>query len=330
MPIDFHTHFVAPELVDFLAREGDRYATEVISSGDERWFVMKGTTRRPITPRLCDPETRVRAMDGQGVRIQVLSCPPFMVYPEAAPDDALTIAGMVNDTLAAAVGQRPDRFVGLASVPLQAPEQAARELERAHRFGLRGVQIGTSVAGRELDEPELEPFWAAAAELDMAVALHPFDAAPPGPLGRYYLGNLVGSPTETGLAAALLIYGGVLERWRVRVVLYHAGGALPSLLGRLDHGYKVRPECRAAIPRAPSSYLDQLWIDTIAHDRATLGELVRRFGPDRLVLGSDFPFDMGLEQPVATVRELDLPPEATERILTDNARSLLGIAAPPA
>lgn len=330
MPIDVHTHFAAPELVDFLAREGGRYATRVADEGGQRWFVIKETARRPINARLCDLPTRLREMDARSVRVQALSCPPFMIYPEAGPAEALAVAQMVNDTVAASVARRPDRFVGLASVPLQAPEEAARELERAHaRLGLRGAQIGTSVLGRALDEPELEPFWAAASELGMPVALHPFDAAPAGPLGRYYLGNVLGNPTETALAAALLIFGGVLERFpNLRVVLYHAGGALPAVLGRLDHGWRVRPECRAAIPRPPGSYAGQLWFDIIAHDRATLAHLVDRFGPERVVLGSDFPFDMGLEQPVAAVRELGLAPDAMERILSGNARALLDMDGP--
>lgn len=327
MPIDVHTHYVAPELVEFLDREGGRYATRVVADADgRRWFSIKEAARRPITPRLTDLDTRVGVMDAQGVRVQVLSCPPFMLYPDVGADEALTIARLANDAMAAAVTRRPDRFAALATVPLQTPDRAAAELERAVSLGLRGAQIGTSVGSRDLDDPELEPFWAATSALGVPIALHPFDAAPVGPLGRYYLGNLVGNPTETALAASLLIFGGVLERFSgLRVVLYHAGGALGSVLGRLDHGWTVRPECRAAIPRAPSSYLGQLTIDTIAHDRATLADLVRRFGPERVVLGSDFPFDMGDERPVAAVRELDLPPDAADRILSANARSLLGL-----
>ena len=156
------------------------------------------------------------------------------------------------------------------------------------------------------------------------MALHPFDAAPSGPLGRYYLGNLLGNPTDTALVAALLIFGGVLERHpKLRVVLYHAGGALPSILGRLEHGYRVRPECRSAIPRPPSDYLDRFFFDTIAHHGEILAEVVRRFGADQVLLGSDFPFDMGLEQPVEAVRALGLPPDATDRILSGNARQIL-------
>ena len=258
------------------------------------------------------------------MRVQVLSCPPFMLYPGAEPAAALAVAQAINDTIAAAAEQRPDRFAGLASVPLQAPELAARELERAAGLGFRGVQIGTSVAGDGLDERRFEPFWAAASELDMAVALHPFDAAPSGPLGRYYLGNLLGNPTDTALAAALLIFGGVLERHPgLRVVLYHAGGALPAILGRLEHGYRVRPECRSVIPLPPSHYLEHFFFDTIAQDGATLAEVVRRFGAERVLLGSDFPFDMGLEQPVEPVRALGLPSDATDRILSGNARQVL-------
>ena len=327
--IDLHTHFVAPDLLDFLRREGASYDTRVVE--DERgepWFVIKESARRPAGPRVTAPARRLRDMDRQGVQVHVLSCPPFLLYPEVEPAAGLAIAQLANDTLADTVKAQPARFAGFATVPLQAPDLAARELERAVRsLGLRGVQIGTQPgAGCDLDDAAVLPFWEAAASLSVPVALHPFDAAPGGPLARYYLGNLVGNPVATAVAAALLIYGGVLERFpSLRVVLYHAGGAFPSVLGRLDRGYQVRPECRAAIPRPPSSYVDQLAFDTIAHDAATLAQVVARFGAERVLLGSDYPFDMGLDDPVASVRSLELPAAAMERILTRNAEALLGV-----
>ena len=177
------------------------------------------------------------------------------MYPEVSAARGLAIAQVNNDALAASCAQYPARFLPLASVPLQDPPAAARELERAAQLGLRGVEIPPHVQGQGLDEPPFAVFWDAAEALGMVVCIHPFEAAPQGMLARYNLGNLVGNLYDTGLAAALLIYGGVLERHpALRVVLYHDGGALPSLLGRLDMGYRMSPECRTAIPRPPWSW----------------------------------------------------------------------------
>src|SRR5262249_1432748 len=154
--------------------------------------------------------------------------------------------------------------------------------ERVAKLGLRGVEIPPKVGERQLDEPEFEVFWAAAEALRMVVCIHPFEAAPSGALSRYFLGNLVGNLYDTGLSAAVLIYGGVLERHPdLKVVLYHAGGAIHSLVGRLDMGYRLVPECRQAIPRPPSTYLSQFHFDIIAHNRALLGHLVKSCGAAR-------------------------------------------------
>jgi aminocarboxymuconate-semialdehyde decarboxylase len=184
------------------------------------------------------------------------------------------------------------------------------------------------VQGQGLDEPQFEVFWEAAEAFHMVVCIHPFEAAPQGMLARYGLGNLVGNLYDTGLAAALLIYGGVLERHpALRVVLYHAGGALPSLLGRLDMGYRNNPECRAAVPRPPSTYVDQFAFDTIAFRQDMLRYLVNTYGAEHLVVGSDYPLPAGLAHPVAEVKALGLEPEAESAVLGGNASRLLRLTA---
>jgi len=183
------------------------------------------------------------------------------------------------------------------------------------------------VQGQGLDEPQFEVFWEAAEALGMVVCLHPFEAVPTGMLARYGLGNLAGNLYDTGLAAALLIYGGVLERHpALRVVLYHAGGALPSLIGRLDMGYTVLPECRSAIPRPPSTYLNQFSFDTIACNCHMLRYLADTYGAERLVIGSDYPLLAGVSHPVAEVKALGLTPEAEQAILGGNASRLLRLS----
>ena len=322
--IDMHNHLVAPEVVTFLEREGARFNTRIVERNGQRFFVIQETARRPLHARISQVEARLSDMDAEGVDIQALSCVPFVMYPEVSAELGSAIARINNDGLAAACARHPDRFVPLASVPLQDPPAAARELERAAQLGLRGVEIPPNVCGQGLDEPQFEVFWEVAEGLQMVVCIHPFDAAPQGMLARYGLGNLVGNPYDTGLAAALLIYGGVLERHpALRVVLYHGGGAFPSLVGRLDMGYRVYPECQAAIPRPPSTYVNQFAFDIIAFRQDMLRYMINTYGAERLVVGSDYPLPAGLAHPVAEVKALELDPETEDAVLGGNASRLL-------
>jgi aminocarboxymuconate-semialdehyde decarboxylase len=322
--IDMHNHLVAPEVVTFLECEGARLNTRIVERDGQRFFVIQETARRPLHARISQVEARLSDMDAEGVDIQALSCVPFVMYPEASAELGLTIARINNDALAAVCARHPDRFVPLASVPLQDPPSAAKELERAAHLGLRGVEIPPNVCGQGLDEPQFEVFWEVAEGLHMVVCIHPFDASPQGMLARYGLGNLVGNPYDTGLAAALLIYGGVLERHAdLRVVLYHGGGAFPSLLGRLDMGYRVYPECQTAIPRPPSTYINQFAFDIIAFSQDMLRYLISTYGAERLVVGSDYPLPAGLAHPVAEVKALGLDAETESAVLGGNASRLL-------
>lgn len=325
--IDMHNHLVAPEVVAFLEREGAHYNTRIDERDGQRFFVIQETARRPLHARIAQVEARLSDMDAEGVDIQAISCVPFVMYPEVGAELAATIARINNDALAAASARHPDRFVPLASVPLQDPPAAAKEIERAAQLGLRGVEVPPNVAGQGLDESQFEVFWEAAEALQMVVCIHPFDAAPQGMLARYGLGNLVGNLYDTGLAAALLIYGGVLERHpALHVVLYHGGGAFPSLLGRLDMGYRIYPECQAAIPRPPSTYVNQFAFDNIAFRQDMLRYLINTYGAEHLVIGSDYPLPAGLAHPVAEVKALGLDLERENAVLGGNASRLLRLA----
>jgi aminocarboxymuconate-semialdehyde decarboxylase len=324
--IDMHNHFIAPEVIAFLAREGKHFATRIIEREGRRFFLIQEKAMRPIDGPISNAAARAADMDREGVATQAISCVPFLMYPDAAPDLGLAIAQVNNDAMAALGVADSRRFQPLASVPMQDPVAAAKELERAARRGLRGVEIPPKIIERQLDEPDFEVFWAAAEALRMVVCIHPFEAAPSGALGRYFLGNLVGNLYDTGLAAALLIYGGVLERHpNLRIVLYHAGGALPALVGRLDMGYRLVPECQKAIPRAPSTYLSQFHFDIITHNREMLRHLVKAYGPEQFVVGSDYPLPAGLSHPVAEVKTLGLDRAAEDKILGGNAKTLLAL-----
>lgn len=322
--IDMHNHIVAPEVVAFLEREGKRYDTRIIERDGKRFFLIRETALRPLHDKITKAEARLGDMNAEGIDIQAVSCVPFLMYPEVTPELGLAIAQVNNDALAAIHSRVPQHFVPLAAVPLQDPPAAAKELERAAKIGLRGVEIPPNVQGQGLDEPQFEVFWGAAEALKMVVCIHPFEAVPQGMLARYGLGNLVGNLYDTGLAAALLVYGGVLERHpNLRVVLYHAGGAFPSLIGRLDMGHSIFPECRSAIPRPPSSYIEQFSFDTISFNRSMLRYLADTYGAERLVIGSDYPLPAGPAHPVAEVKTLGLPPAAEAAILGENASRLL-------
>ncbi|MGH7805178.1 MAG: amidohydrolase family protein [Candidatus Binatia bacterium] len=322
--VDLHNHFVAPEIVAFLEREGARYGTRIEERDGQRVFVIRDSAVRPLTAKISMPEPRLRDMDAAGVDVQAFSCVPFLMFPDVDSALARTIAAINNDGLAAVAARHPERFVGLCSVPLQDPPAAAKELERAAGLGFRGVEVPPRLPGLDFDDPKLGVFWEAAEALRMVVCIHPFDAKPEGAMCRYALGNLVGNLYDTGLAAALLVYGGVLEQHPgLRVVLYHAGGAFPSLVGRLDKGYEIFPEARRAIPRRPSSYLERFWFDILAFDRMTLHQLIARFGANRFVIGTDYPFPIGFDRPVDEVRALELAPADEAAILGGNAAELL-------
>src|SRR5229473_5625949 len=314
--IDMHNHFIAPEVIDYLGREGKHYATRIVEREGRRFFMIQEAAMRPIEGPISNARARIADMDREGIATQAVSCVPFLMYPDVDADLGLAIAQVNNNAMAALAASDPVHFVPLASVPIQNPAAAAKELERAAKLGLRGVEIPPKVIERQLDETEFEIFWEAAEALRMVVCIHPFEAAPTGAFARYFLGNLVGNLYDTGLAAALLIYGGVLERHpALRVVLYHAGGAFASLIGRLDMGYGLVPECRSAIPRPPSTYVKQFFFDIIAHNRNMLRYLTDTYGAERLVVGSDYPLPAGLAHPVAEVKALGLAPEAEAAIL---------------
>jgi aminocarboxymuconate-semialdehyde decarboxylase len=325
--VDLHNHIVAEDVVAFLAKDGGRLDTRIVERPEGRFAHIGRGAVRPLHARMCDPEARLPDMDRLGIDVQAVSCTPFVLYADAPADVALAVAQVNNDSLAALARRHPARFAPLASVPLQDPERAARELERAHRLGLRGVEIPARAGGLDLDDARLEPFWSAAAALEMPVCIHPFEATPAGALARYALSPLVGNLIDTGMAATLLVMGGVLERHsRLRIVLYHGGGTFPALLARLQKGYELIPEARAAAPKPPSAYLPQFWVDTVTFDAGWLRYLIQRLGASQVVLGSDYPLPLGPCDPAAEVRALRLDAASEAAILGGNACELLSIS----
>jgi aminocarboxymuconate-semialdehyde decarboxylase len=322
--VDLHNHIVTEDVVVFLKAEGKRLDTRVVEEQGARMARIGESGIRPLHQRMCDPASRLPDMDRLGIDIQALSCTPFVLYPEAPADLGLELSRVNNDSLAEIARKHPGRFAPLASVPFRDPEAAARELKRAMTLGLRGVEIPPAGAGLDLDDPRLDPFWAAAAEEGAPVCIHPFDASPHGALGRYLLSPLIGNLIDTGIAATLLVMGGVLERYpALEIVLYHGGGTFPALLARIEKGHQLFAPCRTAAPRPPSAYVHHFSFDTVTFDEPWLRYLIGRFGADHVVLGTDYPLPLGPEDPVGEIKRLGLKPEDERGVLGGNARRLL-------
>ena len=326
--IDVHSHFFPLEVLDVLRKEGERYRTPLRAEADGRLFVV--TPERPygpIGPGFYDVGRRREFMAAQGIDAQVLCAPPFLFYYWLDARAGLDVIQLENDALAAVVRGDPEHFIGLGGVPLQDVRLSIAECERIERAGLHGVEIGSNVDGRDLDAPEFWPFFEAVEHLDLAVLIHGGNVAGGDRMDDFHLRNLVGFPLDATLAAARLIFAGVLDRFpRLRICVGQAGGFLPYVAGRLDHGYAVRPECRRVIDRPPSEYLRRLYFDSITHSPRALGLLLDTVGPGRVMLGSDFPFDMGSPSPRGVVEsQPDLTAAERARVYRDTAVEFLGL-----
>ncbi len=324
MIIDVHAHFVPRSFLEVIAKEGAPYGASLRQDGSDPTMLLDGRPYGPITPHYYETKPRLKDMDKAGVDMQVLSLNPPMVYWPAA-ELGIRLARLYNDELAAAIATRPDRLAGLATVPLQDVPAAAAELVRAVKeLKLRGVYIGSNICGKDLDHPDFLPFFAQAEALRVPVFIHPMHVVGGERVGVYYLHNGLGNPFDTAVAAARLIFGGVLDRFpRLRIHLAHAGGALPYLIGRLDRVHRVRQEARQTIRRAPSTYLRRFYFDTIAHHPLALEFLVKLVGADRVVIGTDYRFDMGMLDPVKAVAAVKLSRADRAAILGGTAAALL-------
>lgn len=325
---DVHAHLLLPGLGAEVERRAPEGVAEAADLERRRNGVeslkASGAMVGARIPKLTDVGERLAAMDAQGVDRQWVSVSPNHFYPWAPEGLAAWVAGETNRLIAEHVALAPDRLTGLGVVPLQYPERIVEYLDDAVLGrGLAGVEISSFAGDVELSDPRLEPFWARAADLGSVVFLHPFGCSLDERLDRFYLSNTVGQPTENAVALSHLIFAGVLDRHPdLKVVAAHGGGYLPFAIGRSDRAWRVRPEAHGCA-HEPSSYLRKLWFDTVVHDPSALRHLVSVAGGSRVLLGSDFPFDMGLDDPVTEIRSAGLPDEITRRILGGNADELL-------
>ena len=328
MPVtDVHAHLLLPAVGAEVERRAPQLVAEAAELERRRNGVeslkASGAMIGERIAKLTDVGARLAAMDALGVDRQWVSVSPNHFYPWAPEGLAVWVAGETNRLIAEHVAQAPDRLVGLGVVPLQHPDRIVEYLDDAVLGrGLAGVEISSFAGDVELSDPRLEPFWARAAELGCVVFLHPFGCSLDERLDQFYLSNTVGQPTENAVALSHLIFAGVLDRHPdLKVLAAHGGGYLPFAIGRSDRAWKVRPEAHGCA-HAPSTYLRKLWFDTVVHDPAALRHLVSVAGESRVLLGSDFPFDMGLDDPVAEIRSA-LSDETARLVLSANADALL-------
>jgi len=325
--IDSHTHILTEEAMHLLGKESPMLAPMVKGRGTPQVILeINGrVVQDPMPAEIWDVDLRLQDMDANGVDVQVLSPTVFTFFYGADAELALTAAAIQNEEIAAVVKRHPQRFIGLGSVPLQAPDKAAAELRRAvTKLGLRGAMIGTNINGRNLDDPGLEPFWAAAEELGAFLFIHPHGGIFGERLSAYYMKNFVGLPFDTTIAAASLVFGGVLERHPgLKICLSHGGGFVPYQAGRFQHAYDVRPEAKAHLPNGPGASIGRLFYDTILHSKPALEYLVSTAGAAKVLLGSDYPFDMGNLDCVARVRALSIDESAKNLILGGYAARVL-------
>jgi aminocarboxymuconate-semialdehyde decarboxylase len=326
--IDTHAHLVSPDLVRTIRKEGARYGVEFSGSDDAPRVQLAGGKIKPFPKFLTQTEVRIAAMDRQGVDMQIVAgWIDFSGYTMPL-DVGLKFTELQNETLAAVVAANPDRYAGAANVPLQDTKTAIRVLERAvGEQGFRAIQLSTYVGpGRFLDDAELDPFWRAVEEMKIFVLFHPYDEQPPQGLGDYFLHNCIGYPLQTTIAVMRMMFSGVFKRFPdLMVRLPHAGGFLPYQIDRFRHAARHRPEPRSkGFDQDPLDIFRRLYFDTLAFTPAPLRYLAELVGADRLVLGSDYPFEMSDPDPVATVRAA-LPEKDHDNVLGGTVQRIMGL-----
>jgi aminocarboxymuconate-semialdehyde decarboxylase len=324
--IDTHTHVLADATIKLLQKEIPSLNLRLTPiDGDNAVLEVAGVAYRPFPRGGHDIARRFADMDAAEVDMHILAgAPQTWLYGQEA-SVGIAASAIQNDEMARLVKEHPDRFAAIATLPMQAPDKAADELRRAMtKLGMHGAMIGSNIHGKNLDDPSFEPLWAAAEELDAFMVIHPGNVAGADRLKSYYLGNLIGNPLDTTIAAACLIFGGVLERHpKLNFVMVHGGGFIPYQGARWVHGWQVRPEPKLHLKHSPEAYLDRFLYDTILHSKTTLEFLISSVGADRVFLGSDYPYDMGMMDCARHVRSLGIAAADRDTILGGHAARIL-------
>lgn len=322
LTVDIHTHILPKDIPNFKERFGyggfihlDHHKPCCARMMmDDRFF-------REVEDNCWDAEARMKECNQQHVDVQVLSTVPVMFSYWAKPKDTLEVAKFLNDHIAGIVRDYPKRFIGLGTLPLQAPDMAIEELKRCKDIGLAGIQIGSHVNEWNLNDPQLFPVFEACQDLGMAVFVHPWDMMGKSKMEKYWLPWLVGMPAETSLAICSMIFGGVFERLPdLKVAFAHGGGSFPATIGRIEHGFNVRPDLCAIDNNAnPRDYLGKFYLDSLVHDPKMLDYIVGLIGDDKIALGTDYPFPLGELEPGQLIHSMDYSDKLKAKLLGENA-----------
>jgi len=326
--IDIHTHILPENIPDwkkkfgyggFIHLEHHKPCCAKMMK-DDKFF-------REVEDNCWNADARMKECDHHHVNVQVLSTVPVMFSYWAKPNDALEVSVFLNDHIAEIVHRYPKRFAGLGTIPLQSPELAIKELERCKKIGLKGIQIGSHVNDWNLNDENLFPVFEACEKLDMCVFVHPWEMMGENKMQKYWLPWLVGMPAETSLAICSMIFGGVFERLpKLRVAFAHGGGSFPATIGRIQHGFEVRPDlCAVDNKISPKNYLGKFWIDSLVHDPQMLDYVVKLFGTNKIAMGTDYPFPLGELEPGQLIKSSDYSDAEKEMMLSGAALEWLGM-----
>ena len=291
--------------------------------------MIKGDKLFRVVEENCyKPESRLKDMENNEVNMQVLSTIPVLFNYWAKPTDGLETSRFLNDHIAETVSKEKDHFIGLGTVPLQDIDLAIKEMERCMtELRMPGLEIGSNINGKNLSDESFFPFYEAAEKLNCSLFIHPWEMMGETQMEKYWLPWLVGMPAETSRAICSIIFSGVLEKFpNLKVAFAHGGGSFPITIGRIEHGYKVRPDLVAVDnPINPRNYLGKFWVDSLVHDRKAMEFLIDLMGEDFICLGSDYPFPLGEHKPGKLIQKMDLGKKVTSKLLYKNAVEWLGL-----
>jgi aminocarboxymuconate-semialdehyde decarboxylase len=324
--VDVHSHVAVPRAAELVKPHLSPTAAPLVAFADAATRALNQKQEADIAAR-AGLDRRLADLDAMGLDMQVVKPPPPQCYYAVPLDIGVEAARVVNDGIAEFVAGKPDRLQGFGTVPMPDGHEAAKELERCvSKLGFRGVQILTNVNGKELSDPTFAPFWAKAEELGALVVIHPNGFTEASRLARFYFNNVIGNPLETTIALHYLIFDGVLERHpNLKILAVHGGGYLPAYSGRIDHAWGARSDSQGSLPHPPTTYLRKVYFDTVVFTPHQLQELVRLYGADHLLMGTDYPFDMADYDPVGHVVSTGLDADSVAAICGGNVKRLLGL-----